>query len=97
MTRQLLLLLSKPHLKGCTEEVAADACDHGQDDKPAGAKPALQVNAKGQEQQQVTTELNEVLVQQQRAEPSVCILPLSHLWPIPAQHNKSCQQQSVYV
>ena len=97
MTGQLLLPLSNPHLKGCAEEVAADACDHGQDDEPAGAEPALQVDAKGQEQQQVATQLNEVLVQQQRAEPSVCILPLSHLWAIPAQHVSSCKQPSVHV
>ena len=65
MTGQLLLLLSEPHLKGCAEEVAADACDHGQHDEPASAEPALQVDAQGQEQQQVAAQLNEVLVQQQ--------------------------------
>ena len=85
----------KAHLKGCAEEVSANACDHGQDDEPAGAKPALQVNPQGQEQQQVTTQLNEVLVQQQRAEPSVCILPLSHLWAKPAQHDNSCTYKQV--
>ena len=97
MTGQLLLLLSEPYLKGCAEEVAANACNHGQDDEPARAKSALQVDPEGQEQQQVATQLNEVLVQQQRAEPSICILPLSHLWAIPAQHNSSFKEQSVYV
>ena len=87
--------MSEAHLKGCAEEVAADACDHGQDDEPAGAKSALQVDPQSQEQQQVATQLNEVLVQQQRAEPSVCILPLSHLWAIPAQHNSSCTYEQV--